>query len=110
MMKKRSAFGWGELILGIVLIILGIFTFARPYSALTGIVFVYGLLALITGIGDIVFYVKIQQHTGSGPVVSLVTGILSILAGVLLLFHPNAGSWQWRFCFLYGLSPTAFPG
>ncbi len=93
MMKKRSAFGWGELILGIVLIILGIFTFARPYSALAGIVFVYGFLALITGIGDIVFYIKIQQHTGFGPMVSLVTGILSILAGVLLLFHPNAGSW-----------------
>ena len=58
MMKKRSAFGWGELILGIVLIILGIFTFARPYSALAGIVFVYGFLALITGIGDIVFYIS----------------------------------------------------
>ena len=29
MMKKRSAFGWSELIIGIVLILLGIFTFMR---------------------------------------------------------------------------------
>ncbi len=86
MMKKRSAFGWSELIIGIVLILLGIFTFMRPYKALTGIVFVYGILAVITGIADILFYVKVEQCTGFGPAVSLVTGILSLLAGILLLF------------------------
>ena len=67
MMKKRSAFGWSELIIGIVLFLLGIFTFMRPYKALTGIVFVYGILAVITGIADILFYVKVEQRTGFGP-------------------------------------------
>ena len=93
MMKKRSAFGWSELIIGIVLILLGIFTFMRPYKALTGIVFVYGILAVITGIADILFYVKVEQRTGFGPAVSLATGILSLLAGILLLFNPGTGSW-----------------
>ena len=92
-MKKRSAFGWSELIIGIVLLLLGIFTFMRPYKALTGIVFVYGILAVITGIADILFYVKVEQRTGFGPAVSLVTSILSLLAGILLLFNPGTGSW-----------------
>lgn len=92
-MKKRSALGWGELIIGIILIVLGIFTFARPSSALTGIVFVYGILAVITGIADIVFYAKMERHTGFGPAVSLVSGIFSIIAGILLLFNPGAGKW-----------------
>lgn len=92
-MKRRSAFGWSELVIGIVLILLGIFTLVRPSSALTGIVFVYGILAVITGVADIVFYVKMEQHTGFGPAISLVTGILSVMAGVLLLFNPAAGRW-----------------
>ncbi len=92
-MKRRSMLGWGELVVGILLILLGVFTFVRPSSALTGIVFLYGILAIVTGIMDIAFYVKVEKHTGFGPAVSLVTGILSLIAGILLLINPNAGKW-----------------
>ena len=71
-MKRRSSYGVYELIVGILLILLGIFTFTRPQSALTGLVVLYGLLATITGIGDIVFYVKMEKHTGFGPTISLI--------------------------------------
>ena len=60
-MKRRSSYGVYELIVGILLILLGIFTFTRSQSALTGLVVLYGLLATITGIGDIVFYVKMEN-------------------------------------------------
>lgn len=66
-MRRRSKFGWMELMIGILLIVLGIFTFLRPGSVLTGAVLVYGVFALITGIADIVFYVKMERHTGFGP-------------------------------------------
>lgn len=92
-MKSRSALGWGELIVGVALIILGAATFVRPSGALSGIVFVYGILAIITGIADIVFYVQQEKRTGFGPALSLVTGILSIIAGVFLLLNIDAGKW-----------------
>lgn len=92
-MKKRSAFGWVELIIGLALIAFGIFTFARPASALKGIVFIYGIMAIVTGVVDILFYVKMEQHTGFGPSISLVTGILSCIAGIVLLFNPGTGTW-----------------
>lgn len=90
-MRKRSGFGWLECILGILLIILGIFTFANPHKTLTGIIVIYGVLAVVMGITDILLYVRIERYTGFGPIVSLISGILSVMSGMMLLAYPNAG-------------------
>lgn len=92
-MTKRSTLGWLELILGILFIVLGIYTLVKADVALGGIVIVYGLLAILTGIVDIVLYVKLDRRLGIGPVLTLVAGILSILCGVLILFNVGAGAW-----------------
>ena len=84
-MRERSRFDWVELIEGILLILLGFYSISHPGSALTGVVLLYGLVAIVTGIADIVFYVKVEEHTGFGPTVSLVSGVLSVMAGVMLL-------------------------
>ena len=90
-MRRRSRYGWLELIEGILLILLGIYTLVNPGNMIRGVTFVYGILAVITGISDIVFYAKTERYTGFGPTISLVSGILSILAGLMLLMYPNAG-------------------
>ena len=90
-MRRRSRYGWLELIEGILLILLGIYTLCNPGGMLRGITFAYGFLAVITGISDIVFYAKTERYTGFGPTISLVTGIISILTGLMLLMYPNAG-------------------
>ena len=79
---------WTELITGILLIFLGIYSLIRPVGILTGVTVIYGLFAVITGIADIAFYVRMERRTGFGPAVSLVTGILSVLAGILILVNP----------------------
>ena len=91
-MKNRKTLGWGELILGILLIILGIYTFINPSGAIRGVTFIYGLVALITGIIDIIFYIKLEERTGTSPVLSLVGGIISIIAGFLILFNLGIGT------------------
>ena len=80
-MKRQSDIGWFELIMGLILIILGIVIMRQPVGVLTWIVILCGVIAVISGIGDIVLYVKMERFTGFGPVVSLVTGILGIMAG-----------------------------
>lgn len=90
-MRKYSKFGRMELIVGTLLILLGIFTFVRPGSILTGIVVIYGVIAVITGIEDIMIYVKVERYTGFGPTISLITGILSVMCGIMLLVYPDAG-------------------
>lgn len=90
-MNRRTEFGWIELLEGILLILLGVISFLRPDGMLTGLIMLYGLVAILTGIADIVFYIKIDSHMGFGPTISLVTGILSVMAGFIFLIYPGAG-------------------
>ena len=98
-MKKRSGFGWFALIEGILLILLGLFTLIRPDRALTSFVVVYGILAVVMGVADILLYVRISRFTGFGPIVSLISGTLSVMSGVMLLVYPNAGTMVLSFLF-----------
>ncbi len=45
------------------------------------------------GIADIIFYVKVEKYVGFGPSISLISGVLSIMSGIMLLVYPNAGKW-----------------
>src|SRR5699024_9425551 len=78
-MRGRSGFGWSQFLMGVCLILLGVFTFLQPRSMFTGIAVLYGIAAVITGICDIVIYIKAERFTGFGPAVSLISGILSIM-------------------------------
>lgn len=80
-----------EFIIGIILVVFGIVTFFYPWKALTGMVWIYGLLAIVTGIVDIVFYTYVERSTGFGPTVSLIAGILTVICGLMLIFYPTAG-------------------
>ena len=90
-MRGRSRFGWSQFIMGVCLVLLGVFTFLRPRSIFDGIAVVYGVAAVVTGICDIVIYIKEERFTGFGPVVSLVAGILSVMTDDLGILH-NGGT------------------
>ena len=62
-MKRQSDIGWFELVMGLILIILGIVIMRQPVGVLTWIVILCGLIAVISGIGDIVLYVKMERLT-----------------------------------------------
>ena len=92
-MRRRSGFGWMECIEGLLLLGLGSYTFAQPDRALTGFIVMYGIVAVTMGIADILLYVRVERFTGFGPIVSLISGALSVMTGVMLLVYPNAGKW-----------------
>ena len=82
-MKRQSDIGWFELIMGLILIILGIVIMRQPVGVLTWIVILCGVIAVISGIGDIVLYVKMERFT-----ISLILNILGLIVGILLIFRP----------------------
>ena len=61
-MNRRSDIGWFELIVGIILIIFGVVIMRQPVGVLTWIVILCGVLAILSGIGDIVLYVKMEHY------------------------------------------------
>lgn len=88
-MKNRSGFGWIELITGILMMILGFVSFAEPMEFLSGTVYLYGIVAVITGIADIIFAIRTSSTVAAGPIVSLVTGTISLMAGTMLIISPG---------------------
>ena len=92
-MKNQRNMDVARLIAGIVFVILGILTFFNPRTTLSWVVVIYGVIAIATGIGDIIFYVRSTRLTGFGPMLTLIMGILGTMAGFMLIIYPSAGTW-----------------
>lgn len=90
-MRRHSGFDWLELILGVILIGLGILAFVQPDLTLTGLVMAYGITAVVMGIADVILFIRMERYTGFGPILSLITGILSVMSGIMLTAYPRAG-------------------
>ena len=90
-MKRRSRLGWLELILGVLLILLGVATILLPGKVFGGLIVLFGFAAVIMGIGDILLYIRMERFIGFGPVISLISGIVSVMAGIMLVVYPGAG-------------------
>lgn len=90
-MKRHSGYGWLELAVGILLIFLGVLALFSPDLALKTLVFAYGLAAVVTGVSDLILYIQMERYTGFGPVLALISGILSVMAGIVLMLQPWAG-------------------
>lgn len=92
-MNKRSCFGWFELVAGILLIAPRNFhvypSGKRPYMDNSYLRFT----AIVMGVEDIVVYVKSARFTGFGPMLSLISGIMSVMCGIMILAYPEAGKW-----------------
>ena len=66
-MKKQRVMGILSLILGIFLLFAGIYALSHLRTTFAGMTVFYGVLAVFTGIVDIVFYARMDRSTGFGP-------------------------------------------
>ena len=102
--------GWWDLLVGVALIALGAVSLMNPDLAVTGLTYAYGIAGVIVGVADILRYIRVERFTGLGPLVSLVSGVLSVMSGVVILVHPAWELQCFPCCSLCGLWPTASHG
>ena len=83
---------WWPLVLGGILGIgLGVLTFARPGAMGVALVYVVGFWAIVTGLLEIVAAIRLRDLI-SGEWLMGLSGVLSIIFGVLVVAQPNSGA------------------
>ena len=83
---------WWSLALGGILGIgLGVLTFARPETMALALVYVAGFWAIVTGLLEIVAAIRMRDVI-SGEWLMGLSGVLSIIFGVLVVAQPNSGA------------------
>lgn len=91
---KKSTIGWVEIILGILMVVLGIYTLINPVEqTIMAIVIAYAIVAIVSGIADFVIYYRLEKRGGFGSAMMILSGVLNVLVGILLLFNLGAGAW-----------------
>ena len=83
--------GWWDLLVGVARIALGAASLMNPDLAVTGLTYAYGIAGVIVGVADILRYIRVERFTGFGPLLSLISGVLSVMAGVVILVNPGVG-------------------
>ena len=83
---------WWPLVLsGILGISLGVLTFAKPETMALALVFVAGFWAIVTGLLEVVAAIRLRDVI-SGEWLLGLSGVLSIVFGVLVVAQPNSGA------------------
>lgn len=81
---------WGvPFVAGVFTVLVGIFALIAAGVAGLASAYVFGIVLVAGGIAEMVF--GIQHRRAVGLAVPILSGILSIIAGMLLLAHPIAG-------------------
>ncbi|MET0693399.1 MAG: DUF308 domain-containing protein [Propionibacteriaceae bacterium] len=74
--------------IGIISIVIGILVIARPVNTLVFVAVLFGIQLLILGIVRIVL--GVTAASGGLRVLSIVLGALTVIAGIICFFRPNA--------------------
>jgi uncharacterized membrane protein HdeD (DUF308 family) len=83
-----TAMRWAVLLRGILAVVFGIIALAAPGAALTGVVIVFGIYAIVDGVTAAIHAFRIRP-VGSRWGWLLFQGIVSIVAGLVAVIFPT---------------------
>jgi uncharacterized membrane protein HdeD (DUF308 family) len=78
---------WAVLLLGIIGLIIGIWTAIAPAYMTVAIIYFIGAWALVMGVGDLI-HAFTRTPAGNSRLWMVLSGIVSVIFGLLVLFYP----------------------
>lgn len=72
---------------GAVALIVGIVFIARPYSVMSILPFLIGLIITIAGV-VLLIKVIVRREQGMGAILSIIGGVIVVVVGILFMFNP----------------------
>jgi len=78
-------------LLGVLGLVAGVMTLVWPGVTILVLATLVGAWAVVTGVMEIVAAIRLRKQI-TGEAFLIVAGALSVLAGILVLFHPIAGA------------------
>jgi uncharacterized membrane protein HdeD (DUF308 family) len=86
---REATWGWWlALLIGVVSIVAGIIVVAKPSNSLSTLAVIFGIFILVDGIVELI--AALSARTGNRGLLA-VLGVISVIAGVLLIRHPLGG-------------------
>ncbi len=85
--KAFNALTLGAIALDILIFILGAYFIAKPTTSANIIGYVFGILLIIVGIYNIIKFI-VNMGTNKFFLIEIISGILTILAGVFMVYNP----------------------
>ena len=80
------------LVLGVILSICGIFLIINPTFIGKIVPTIIGVCLIINSLEKLLYLRYIEEKNSEGYIISLVSGIVALIAGVFLLFNPLSGT------------------
>lgn len=102
---RRRDTWWLTLLFGLVGLGAGIYLVRHPQVSFTALVVIIGLVLIGRGLLDLIGAV-LDKHNASRRTLTLIIGVAALIAGIILLFQPEAGGVA--FVWILGLYALVF--
>lgn len=86
-----SSRAWGLLVFGILGVIVGIYTLVSPGITAIALLYLIAAWAFVRGVFEIITAIQLRKEI-SNEWVLILSGIISIIFGVVLVANPSAGA------------------
>jgi len=99
--QRRFGFDWTEFLTGIAFLVAAVVMLRNPGATLVTLTFIFAVVAIVRGVTTLAAYSKLRDVIGGRAGITLVSGVLDIILGILFLFNIPAGALTITYLFAF---------